>query len=130
MSQAVCLTHFFIMTYPSLPPAPLTEWLLSFMGLRMRLRVTGDSMLPGLKAGDLVLADKKAYAQALPECGDIVVALHPIKQDLIIIKRVAELTNEGAIYLLSDNPEGSDSRQFGAVTLKHVLAKVTSYSAA
>ena len=34
----------------------------------------GESMLPGLRAGDLVLVDKLAYRATDPERGDIVVA--------------------------------------------------------
>ena len=53
--------------------------------------VSGDSMLPTLKPGDVLLVDKRAYKQVEPERGDIVVARHA--GDLIV-KRVVGLPGE------------------------------------
>jgi len=51
----------------------------------------GESMLPGLRSGDLVLVDKLAYRAKDPERGDIVVARDG--KDLIV-KRVVGLPGE------------------------------------
>ncbi|MCW5550716.1 MAG: signal peptidase I [Verrucomicrobiae bacterium] len=51
----------------------------------------GDSMLPGLQSGDLVLVDKLAFRTKNPERGDIVVARD---RDELIIKRVVGLPGE------------------------------------
>jgi signal peptidase I len=51
----------------------------------------GESMLPGLRSGDLVLVDKLAYRATDPERGDIVVAL---EGNDLIVKRVVGLPGE------------------------------------
>jgi nickel-type superoxide dismutase maturation protease len=85
-----------------------------------RYRVEGDSMLPTLKHGEEVLVQPTETLQI----GDVVVAKHPIKQSVIIIKRISEI-NEKGLYLLGDNPiESTDSRSFGEVLQKNVLGKV------
>ena len=53
--------------------------------------VVGESMRPGLKTGDLLLIDKRAYANSDPRRGDVVLARH--EHDLII-KRVVGLPGE------------------------------------
>lgn len=108
---------------PSASWRELTLWLLR---RRFRLRVTGDSMMPTLKADDIVLVDKQAYANTLPLSGEIVVAHHPYHKKLLIIKRVTDITVEKRIQLESDNPQaGSDSRQFGTVALAKLVGRVT-----
>ncbi len=90
-----------------------------------RLQVTGDSMLPWLAPGTEVLVDRRAYMHALPQVGDIVVAYHPQKPELRIIKRVALVTPEGGCYLKGDNlVASSDSRQFGIVPLSLIQGRV------
>lgn len=51
----------------------------------------GESMLPGLHSGDLVLVDKLAYRTTEPERGDIVVARD---RDDLVVKRVVGLPGE------------------------------------
>jgi signal peptidase I len=51
----------------------------------------GESMLPGLRSGDLVLVDKLAYRAKDPERGDIVVAR---EGNDLIVKRVVGLPSE------------------------------------
>lgn len=82
--------------------------------------VEGDSMFPVLKAGDLVLINPYAELQI----GDIVLAQHPFKQSVKIIKRIAEILNSEKYFLLGDNlSESSDSRSFGAISAKDILGK-------
>lgn len=89
-------------------------------GLREIFQVAGDSMLPALKAGDLVLINPSAAL----EVGDIVVARHPFKKSVKIIKRIAEILPGERYILLSDNPaDGADSRSFGAIAAKDILGK-------
>ena len=119
---------------PSFDPIPapaLREWLLWAFRRRLRLRVSGDSMLPTLIAGDLVLVDGAAYRHDLPVPGDVVVVRHPYQKDLIIIKRMSAVTAEGRIIVHSDNPRaGSDSRQFGALAPARLIGRVTARLAA
>ncbi|MEV3920161.1 nickel-type superoxide dismutase maturation protease [Actinomadura coerulea] len=77
------------------------------------VEVTGDSMLPGLRPGDwLVVRDG-----ARPAPGDVVVAEHPERRGLLIVKRVAHRTADGW-WLESDNQRArgrQDSWDFGPV---------------
>ena len=99
------------------------ELLLYFLGQRKAFLVEGDSMTPTLSDGDRVLVDEKAYITI----GDIVLAKHPYKSDVKIVKRVSEIADDGRLTLSGDNPaESTDSRAFGTVSLESIIGKVTS----
>ncbi|MCD9188740.1 MAG: nickel-type superoxide dismutase maturation protease [Pyrinomonadaceae bacterium] len=84
-------------------------------------RVEGDSMLPILKNGDLVLINLNFD----PKIGDIVLADHPFKKSVKILKRVKEITAENRYFLIGDNPnESTDSRSFGTILRKDILGKI------
>ncbi len=83
---------------------PMTShrWLLLFasglIGLSLVVRAhfvlsiaKGESMLPGVRSGDLVLVDKLAYRGKNPERGDIVVAR---EGNDLIVKRIVGLPGE------------------------------------
>ncbi len=109
-----------------LPAPSWREWGLWLLRRRTRLRVTGDSMRPILKAGDLVLVDTRAYTAVFPQVGHIVVARHPYQRDLTIIKRVTAVSPEGRVDLRSDNAAaGQDSRQFGPISSERLIGRVT-----
>jgi len=109
----------------SLPIPSWHEWILWLLRQRMRMQVTGESMLPTVEPGDIVLIDTKAYLKSTPQISDIVLARHPYK-DLSIIKRITDITPEGRLILRSDNPQvGSDSRQFGTISPQRLIGKVT-----
>ncbi|MFF7714015.1 nickel-type superoxide dismutase maturation protease [Streptomyces sp. NPDC007988] len=82
--------------------------------------VTGPSMYPTLAHGDRLLVQYGAAVRA----GDVAVLRHPLQQDLLIVKRVAERREDGW-WVLGDNPyaEG-DSRVFGAVPEDLLLGRV------
>ncbi|YAI81558.1 MAG: nickel-type superoxide dismutase maturation protease [cyanobacterium endosymbiont of Rhopalodia sterrenbergii] len=102
----------------------LLLWLLRF---RQRFCVTGASMSPLLKAGEEVLVDTRSYRRRLPEIGDLVVARHPHRQNLKIIKRVVLVDPNGSCFLLGENTvESNDSRHFGIIPLHYIIGKVTS----
>lgn len=78
-------------------------------------------MLPTLAPGDHVFVHPRAPCRP----GDIIVARHPLKRDVVVIKRLARVTETGRCVLASDNPdEGSDSRTFGAVAPGLVVGRV------
>ena len=80
-------------------------------------------MLPTLADGDKVLIDAKGYLAV----GDVVMAQHPYKSDVKIIKRVSDIADDGRLTLTGDNPaESTDSRAFGTVSLESIIGKVTS----
>ena len=104
-----------------LPKAGWLETVLLLFDYRTRYRIEGDSMAPTLMPGDQVSVDRKAEIAA----GDIVVARHPFKKNVTMIKRVREVEENGLYFLISDNSEGStDSRSFGSVSKKLIMGKV------
>jgi len=84
----------------------------------MLRRVVGDSMLPTLKAGDIVIAKHKQ-----PQVGDIVIADIGTKE---VIKRIVSIDAVG-YELRGDNISAStDSRIFGKIqqgSIKGVVFK-------
>jgi nickel-type superoxide dismutase maturation protease len=80
--------------------------------------ITGDSMLPVLRAGDWVLVLRTGRVGA----GDVVAARDPRAGDRLLVKRAAWRGPDGW-WLLGDNPPAStDSRTFGPVA--DVLGRV------
>lgn len=78
-------------------------------------------MLPALKNGDAILINPHAKFQI----GDIVLAKHPFKESVKIVKRISEITADGKYMLVGDNAaESSDSRSFGTILPKDILGKV------
>ena len=111
----------------SLPDSGPREMLLWLLRLRKRVAVIGTSMIPDLRPGDEILVDVRAYRQDPPQAGDIVVAYRPDRIDVIMIKRVASVAQDGRLILLGDNPAYStDSRSFGPVPSENILGKATS----
>jgi nickel-type superoxide dismutase maturation protease len=88
------------------------------MGMRLKVRVEGNSMFPTLADGEVVVVQ--------PSCsiidGDVVLAEHPFKK-LRIIKRAS--VSGSKVTLIGDNPaESSDSRMFGDVGMDSIVGKV------
>lgn len=93
--------------------------LLWALGRLRRVRVSGPSMLPTLQPGETVLVDPRAA----PRAGDLVLALHP-HQDLLVIKRVSRIDPHG-VELLGDNPaQSTDSRHYGPLPLERLRGRV------
>lgn len=110
-----------------LPRTGYRELLLLVLRKRRRLRVTGESMLPLLRPGDEITFDPFAYRRNSPQIGDIVVAIHPYRDKLTIIKRITAIAS-GEYFLTGDNLKAStDSRHWGYIEAKNILGKVTSY---
>jgi nickel-type superoxide dismutase maturation protease len=104
----------------TLPEAGWKEKVLFYLGRRRAILVEGDSMLPNLKNGDGILIDPDAPIAV----GDIILAKHPFKKSVKILKRIAEIDQNGNYFLVGDNPaESTDSRTFGALSAKHILGK-------
>ena len=99
--------------------------LLAFLTAR-RIAVRGGSMLPALAPGERVLFDRLAYVLDRPRTGDIVLARHPARPGVRMIKRVAEREGlgRGEYWLLGDNAEGStDSRTLGAFRRRDIVGR-------
>ncbi len=84
-------------------------------------------MAPLLQPGDEVLVNRRAYRRASPRPGDIVVARHPYRTDLRVVKRIASVLENGDCELEGDNrSESTDSRYFGPIPAERILGRVTS----
>ncbi len=85
----------------------------------MVAKVEGSSMLPVLKAGDLILLLKTQKLKA----GQIAIAKRPDRPNLLVIKRVKSVTKNG-YWLEGDNDtQSDDSRIFGEVDKNLILGK-------
>ncbi len=80
-------------------------------------------MQPLLGADDEVLV----HPGATVEVGDVVVARHPHRIDVHLVKRVVAVDDAGRLRLEGDNPDQStDSRTLGTVPRDLVVGPVTS----
>ena len=92
-----------------------------------RVAVAERSMEPALHPGDWLLV-YRTIARGRPlrvRPGHVVVARHPGRPDLLIVKRAARL-ERGGWWLASDNPAAGavDSARFGPVPEEKIVAVV------
>ena len=82
------------------------------------VRIIGPSMEPALRNGDCWVARLGGTVSV----GDVVLAVHPLRPDLQIVKRIVRASGSGW-WVEGDNPDSSDdSRAFGPVD--EVLGKL------
>jgi nickel-type superoxide dismutase maturation protease len=87
-----------------------------------RVRVTGPSMVPALRHGD-VLVVRRTRPGRLPPVGAVVVVALPDRP--LAVKRLAGVEPDGSVRVEGDNPFGStDSRDLGALPADAVRACV------
>ena len=104
-----------------IPDATIIDHVYIQLGGRANIRIEGPTKLPGLAHGDRVVVDPCAK----PEKGDIVVAYHPYKKNVSIVKRIVDILPDGRYVLLGENlDESTDSRQFGTIAGKDIFGKV------
>ncbi len=117
---SVSAVHFYFMK-SGIPIAGLKDSILRILGRRVGFTVTGDSMLPTFKTGDRVLIDPKATVAV----GDIVLANHPYKKSVRMIKRITSIDSDTNYFLAGDNTaDSTDSQTFGKIPAKDILGKV------
>ena len=111
-------------TYPDLKFCGVGDFVLWLLRRLKRYRITGNSMVPTLSAGEEVLASPIAHSRRAIVPGEILVTHHPYIRDELLIKRVQEISADGGLILQGDNPgESTDSRSFGAVPT-HLMVSV------
>lgn len=92
-----------------------------------RVAVAERSMLPALQPGDWLLVLRPVLAGRQPRIhpGQVVIARHPERPDLLLVKRVVRREAAGW-WLESDNPGAGavDSRRFGPVRPEFVEGRV------
>ncbi len=104
-----------------LKKANLIDRLLLLLRRRRAFVVEGDSMAPTLNEGDVVLVKRGSKFGV----GDIVLAAHPYRSSVKILKRVAAIGSDGELTLAGDNAAAStDSRTFGAVSVESCIGRV------
>ncbi len=93
--------------------------------------IEGDSMEPTYSAGDWLMgrwAKYKVTGLNRIKVGDVVVIERDEQPGIFYVKRISEIrSNNGeapAIYLLSDNSAGTDSRTWGWIPVTAVRAKI------
>ena len=92
---------------------------LRIAGVR-RLLVEGSSMTPTLMPGDRLLVVRPLRLRP----GDLVAVPDPRHGGRLLVKRIMTIA-DGRVELRGDNPGAStDSRDFGAVPTRRVLARV------
>jgi nickel-type superoxide dismutase maturation protease len=92
-----------------------------------RVAVAERSMEPALRPGDRILV-YRTMAPGRPlrvRPGQVVVAYHPARVRMLIVKRVAR-PEAGGWWLAADNPAagGADSGTFGAVPASAIEGRV------
>jgi nickel-type superoxide dismutase maturation protease len=87
----------------------------------LRVTVAERSMEPALRPGDWLLVRRTRRIRP----GQLVLARHPGKPQMLIVKRAARRTQDGW-WLASDNPDAGavDSRRFGAVPVPLIEGRV------
>lgn len=86
-----------------------------FKHILFRVRIGGESMWPGLVPG------RAYWASSLvkPKKGSIIVFKHPRHAEQFLVKRIAEVTNEG--YRVESSVSwGSSSDNLGIIDPSHV----------
>jgi phage repressor protein C with HTH and peptisase S24 domain len=93
--------------------------------------VEGDSMEPTYSAGDWLMgrwADYKLTGLNRIKAGDVVVIERDEQPGIFYVKRVSETRSSAgevpALFVLSDNSAGTDSRSWGWLPITSVRAKI------
>jgi nickel-type superoxide dismutase maturation protease len=95
------------------------------MSQPLEVVLQGESMWPTFRSGDVLFFDSIAPPEAL-SVGVVVLAQHPLKADVLMVKRVHQIQENGAVFLVGDQPDPTateDSHNFGPVSREMVLAK-------
>ena len=90
----------------------------------MDVRIQGDSMWPTFSNDDLLEFTSVNPAELTK--GDVVLAVHPLKSKVLLVKRIHRIETDGRLFLTGDNPDplaSEDSHNFGPVSPHSVQAK-------
>jgi nickel-type superoxide dismutase maturation protease len=100
------------------------------MDTLVEVRLEGDSMWPTFHDGDVLLFDT-AIDRATLAAGDVVLAVHPFKPNVRLVKRIQSVSDDTRFFLVGDQPDptgSEDSHNFGRVDIHHLLARWTGVS--
>ena len=97
------------------------------MTRNLDVRIQGDSMWPTFIDGQM-LVFQETDSQTIFEVGDVVLAFHPLKVDVLMVKRINRIESDGRLFLTGDQPDptsSEDSHNFGPVAVSNVRARWT-----
>ena len=97
------------------------------MGELVQVRINGHSMWPTYPDQHVATFRTVEATQHIPP-GTVVLAQHPLKPEVKVVKRVRHITDEGRLFLEGDQPDplgSEDSHNFGAVKAGAILAVAT-----
>lgn len=83
----------------------------------------GDSMWPTFRNGDLL---EFIPCQGPPPTGAVVLVQHPFKPDVLMVKRIHSIEDNGRLFVVGDQPDptaSEDSHNFGTVDTANVVAE-------
>ncbi len=79
-------------------------------------------MWPTYCDGDKLTASN--VSKKILTVGDIIVSKHPLKSEVIIVKRIKQILEDEKLFLQGDNPDplaSEDSHNFGPVNVNLVI---------
>ncbi|MGB1589519.1 MAG: S26 family signal peptidase [Candidatus Poseidoniaceae archaeon] len=86
------------------------------------VKISGDSMWPSLLDGDII--EFSTITNQVIKLNDIIVFNHPLKREVICVKRVKQIS-ENRYFVQGDNPDptsSEDSHNFGLIDRKNIFA--------
>lgn len=89
------------------------------------MRVSGNSLAPGIQEGDFVVIVKIPFLLRINRLreDDVVVFRHPAYG--VMMKRIHYFTpQDGGIYVYGTHPSSVDSRHFGPIRQEDIIGKV------
>ena len=95
------------------------------MASPLEVVLQGDSMWPTFRTGDVLFFRRLADGDGLA-AGDVVLAQHPLKGSVLIVKRVHRVLETGEVFLVGDQPDPTateDSHNFGPVRQESVMGR-------
>ena len=96
------------------------------MSLKL-VKVEGASMEPTYREGDWLLVNFNSKP-TLPKAGSVVVIEREEQPGIFYIKRISEVRAstglEATIFVLSENPAGTDSRTWGWLPKSSIVGRV------
>ena len=94
------------------------------MDATVHVRIHGHSMWPTYDDKQIVPFRRRGAEETVP-AGTVVLAQHPLKPNVRVVKRVRHLTEDGRLFLEGDQPDplgSEDSHNFGPVQPSAILA--------
>ena len=94
------------------------------MSTAVDVRIQGDSMWPTFSNDELVVFTTVENGNFSK--GDVVLASHPLKPSVLVVKRILRIETDGRFFLVGDNPDplaSEDSHNFGPVSPEAIRGK-------